>query len=201
VRILTSQLAVLPFASSERSLDDMYDVSRPTRQKSWQGRPRRVSVIAEMALRQEKVSERLLELRELNGLSQEQAAQRVGITHRQWQRWEQGESMPYPRNLDLIASRFGLSIADFFDEDTAIAPADRVDQLDRIEALLEENAGKLDLLLGALTGDMPSDVITEGLLALRGTRGEDETIAPDTEAPSDGAAGARRSRSAGKRST
>lgn len=90
-----------------------------------------------MALRQEKVSERLLELREQNGLSQEQAAQKVGITHRQWQRWEQGESMPYPRNLDLIASRFGLSIAEFFDEEPIVVAADRADQLDRMEDKLD----------------------------------------------------------------
>jgi transcriptional regulator with XRE-family HTH domain len=102
---------------------------------SWHGQPRRVSVLAEMALRQEKVSERLRELRERNGLSQEDAARKVGITHRQWQRWESGDSMPYPRSLDMVASTFGISVAEFFD------PAEPVvdqSQLDRIEAKLDQ---------------------------------------------------------------
>ena len=113
---------------------------------SWHGQPRRVSVLAEMALRQEKVSERLRELRERNGLSQEDAARKVGITHRQWQRWESGDSMPYPRSLDMVASTFGISVAEFFD------PAEPVvdqSQLDRIEA-------KLDQVLAIL--EQPGDI-------------------------------------------
>lgn len=101
---------------------------------SWHGQRRRVSVLAEMALRREKVMERLLELRERHGLSQEDAARKVGITHRQWQRWENGESMPYPRNLDAVASKFGISVAEFFDPEPDISVD--VAQLDRIEATL-----------------------------------------------------------------
>ncbi len=69
-----------------------------------------------MALRRERIAERLTELREQHSLTQENAAARVGVTLRQWQRWEAGESVPYPRNLDSIASKFGLSVAEFFDE-------------------------------------------------------------------------------------
>lgn len=98
-----------------------------------------------MALRREKVMERLLDLRERHGLSQEHAAQRVGITHRQWQRWETGASMPYPRNLDAVASAFGISVADFFDADPAVEVAD-VGQLDRIEAKLDELLSRLPAL-------------------------------------------------------
>jgi transcriptional regulator with XRE-family HTH domain len=86
-----------------------------------------------MALRQEKVSQRLRELRELQGLSQEDAARKVGITQRQWQRWESGESMPYPRSLDMVASAFEISVAEFFDPPQPIASDPS--QLDRIEAL------------------------------------------------------------------
>lgn len=95
-----------------------------------------------MALRREKVMERLLDLRERHGLSQEHAAQKVGITHRQWQRWEQGESMPYPRNLDAVASAFGISITDFFDPAEPVLDSDPA-QLDRIEQ-------KLDAILSRL---------------------------------------------------
>jgi transcriptional regulator with XRE-family HTH domain len=95
-----------------------------------------------MALRRERVVERLSELRERAGLSQEDAARKVGVTHRQWQRWESGESMPYPRNLDRVASAFGIAVAEFFDDQPAAAPRDDT-QLDRIEALLVELVGLL----------------------------------------------------------
>lgn len=106
-----------------------------------------------MAVTRERVMERLRELRHLNGsdgkpLSQEDAAHLADITTRQWQRWESGESMPYPKSLGRVADAFGISI-EFFET----APADRVrtdllgqldgankSQLDRIEF-------KLDVLL------------------------------------------------------
>lgn len=104
-----------------------------------------------MALRQEKVSERLLELREHHGLSQEDAARKVGITHRQWQRWETGESMPYPRNLDAVASAFGISIVEFFDPDEPVVPD--APHLARIEDRLAEQEKRLDALLERLPAD------------------------------------------------
>lgn len=145
---------------------------------SWHGQARRVSVLAEMALRQEKVSERLLELRERQGLSQEDAARKVGITHRQWQRWETGASMPYPRNLDAVASAFGIGVGEFFDaEPTQMSD---VSQLDRIEAKLDE------------------------VLALLGSNGEDALAtagAEDLDKPPGGAraGGGNAKRSGGRR--
>lgn len=107
----------------------MLTTSSVTRKKSWQTRPRRVSVLAEMALRKEMLAARLGELREDANLTQEQAAAKVGVTLRQWQRWEAGESVPYPRNLDVIASRFGTTVADFFDETPRAVLADHVAEL------------------------------------------------------------------------
>lgn len=123
-------------------------MSTPTRKKSWQTSRRRVSVLAEMALRKERIAERLAELRGLRGFSQEQAAGFVGITVRQWQRWEAGESVPYPRNLDTIASRFGISVAEFFDGDGAAAVgvavlAERMDALEARLDALHEALGRL----------------------------------------------------------
>lgn len=112
----------------------MVAVSRPPGKLPWQARRRRASVLAEMALRQERVSDRLAGLRARDRLTQEQAAAKVGVNLRQWQRWEAGDSMPYPRNLDTIASRFGISVDEFFNGAET--------QLDRIE-------GKLDQALSA----------------------------------------------------
>lgn len=115
---------------------------------SWRKQPRRVSVLAEMALRREKIAQRLGELREANTLTQEQAAAKVGVTLRQWQRWEAGESVPYPRNMDGIASHFGLSVSEFFDENplsdgrTTILEA----KVEELEGVLAQMLARLDAL-------------------------------------------------------
>jgi len=112
-----------------------------------------------MALRREKIAARLAELREQHSLTQEQAAARTGVTLRQWQRWEYGESIPYPRNLDAIASKFGLSVAEFFDETENGILKDEVTAL-RAE-VTELRAG-----LAALASDIL--LHTQELQALRG---------------------------------
>jgi transcriptional regulator with XRE-family HTH domain len=129
-------------------------MSRESRQMSWRGQPKRVSVIAEMALRREKIAQRLGELRESNTLTQEQAAAKVGVTLRQWQRWEAGESVPYPRNMDVVASKFGISVAEFFDDEplsgsrTTLLEA-RVEELEA--AITELRAGLATLAADSLS--------------------------------------------------
>lgn len=120
---------------------------------SWRRQPSRVSVLAEMALRREKIAQRLGELRESNSLTQEQAAAKVGVTLRQWQRWEAGESVPYPRNMDTVASHFGMSVSEFFDDEplggtrTALLEA-RVEELEA--AVTELRAGLATLAADSL---------------------------------------------------
>jgi transcriptional regulator with XRE-family HTH domain len=114
---------------------------------SWREQPRRVSVIAEMALRREKIAQRLGELRERDSLTQEQAAAKVGVTLRQWQRWEVGESVPYPRNLDAVASRFGITVAEFFDPEEGA--------VDRV-AILETKVSELEAQITALQAGLAS---------------------------------------------
>lgn len=123
----------------------MYVESRGSRQKSWQTGRQRVSVLAELAIRKEIVATKLAQLRDAHDLTQERAAAHVGVTVRQWQRWETGVSVPYPRNLDAIAEKFGISVAEFFDAPREV-PAENgrpPSQLDRIEA-------KLDVILSLL---------------------------------------------------
>jgi transcriptional regulator with XRE-family HTH domain len=101
--------------------------------------------MAEMALRQERVVEVLAELRERHGLSQDQAARKLGIvTGRQWQRWEAGESMPRPANLSAVSEAFGIPMSRFFDDEAAgepVAPA----RLDRIESQLRAIMDRLGI--------------------------------------------------------
>lgn len=95
-------------------------MSSPSRQKSWRRGRERVSVLATLAVQKETVSRVLIELREQHKppgsskpLSQEKAAARAGVTGRQWQRWESGESDPYLRNLEAVAQAFDIPLAEF----------------------------------------------------------------------------------------
>lgn len=128
----------------------MLTTSRVSPKKSWQTGRQHVSVLAEMALRREKIVQRLTELREKNSLSQEHAAAKVGVTLRQWQRWEAGQSVPYPRNMDAIASAFGISVQDFFDADP---DATTVQLLEARVIELEDQVTELRAGLLALTAD------------------------------------------------
>jgi transcriptional regulator with XRE-family HTH domain len=115
---------------------------------SWQERHRPVSLLADMALRQERVAQRLAELRERHALSQEKAAQKVGITHRQWQRWENGQSMPRPGNLGEVALAFGVPVTTFYEEDDAPELDD--DRLDEALGLLKQLLSRQEALAEAV---------------------------------------------------
>lgn len=70
-------------------------------------------------------------------LTQEEAAAKVGVTHRAYQRWESGESMPYPRNIEKIAEAFDVEVDDLLSETaTPTVAGETQAQLDRIEAAL-----------------------------------------------------------------
>jgi transcriptional regulator with XRE-family HTH domain len=124
-----------------------------TVQKSWQPRRERVSVLAMVAKNPGIVSDRLREIRATHGdahgdMPQEEAARRVKVGVRTWQRWEAGESVPYPRNIEAIAHAFDVSVEEFFEGATQT-------QLDRIEDKLDEI-----LLRLPPPGKIPSGAIT-----------------------------------------
>ena len=56
------------------------------------------------------IRETLRELREKNGLTQEQLAQRVLVTRQAVSRWETGETQPNTDTLKLLSKEFGVSI-------------------------------------------------------------------------------------------
>lgn len=135
----------------------MYAVAKKSGKKTWQTRRHLVSVEAALAIQRENVMNRLLQLRAEIGhpekpdkpLPQDQAAARAGVTVRQWQRWESGESVPYARNLSEVADAFGFDVGEFYDGPAGKEPAETPSpfgsetQLDRVER-------RLDALDGAL---------------------------------------------------
>ena len=57
-----------------------------------------------------KINERLRELRKENRETQVQVARAVGITGRQYQRFEAGEQKPGLDNLCALADHFGVTL-------------------------------------------------------------------------------------------
>ena len=56
------------------------------------------------------VKEVLKNLREKNGLTQDQMAQRVNVTRQAVSRWETGETQPNPDLLKILSREFNVSI-------------------------------------------------------------------------------------------
>lgn len=131
----------------------MHVMSSPSRQKSWQSGRQRVSVLATLAVQKETVSRVLTELREQHKppgaqkpLSQEKAAARAGVTGRQWQRWESGESEPYLRNLEAVASAFDIPMTRFIgaeEQDDTTSSLESVAELREILRRIESNQRRI----------------------------------------------------------
>ena len=56
------------------------------------------------------ICEILKNLREKNGLTQEQMADRVMVTRQAVSRWENGETQPNTETLKILSKEFGVSI-------------------------------------------------------------------------------------------
>lgn len=106
-------------------------VSSRTRTKSWQTVAEVVNLLDVLSERESDIGERLEQLRKAHGLTQESAAHRVGVSNRQWQRWEAGAE-PRGSSLTQIANSFDISISELVE---GMAPRS---QLDRIEERLED---------------------------------------------------------------
>lgn len=74
------------------------------------------------------LSENLVMLRNLKGLSQEQTAEVIGISRQPYAKWEQGETIPDIEKCDRLAQFYGVSIDALIHDnnavgETQIAPA------------------------------------------------------------------------------
>ena len=114
----------------------------------------------------ELIPRRLKEVRHRHGLTQQAAAARIGITPRQWMRWEARQSQPYPRNLQAIATEFREPIESFFEPDPR-----RVDHRTDLEVQLQVIESKLDMILTALGVEFRGRTVDE-LMELAGATPE-----------------------------
>lgn len=74
------------------------------------------------------IKDNLILLRKLNGYSQEEIAEKIGISRQAYGKWEKGETIPDVEKCDLLASVYGITIDDLIhtrklENDTIIPPA------------------------------------------------------------------------------
>ena len=63
---------------------------------------------------------RLAELRKKNGLSQEELADKLGLSRQAVSKWERAESSPDTDNLILLAKIYGVSLDDLLKSDKPV---------------------------------------------------------------------------------
>ena len=63
----------------------------------------------------QRLAEKVIKLRELSGLTQEEVANRLGISRQRWIMVEKGERDLSSEELELLATTFGVDVGDFFD--------------------------------------------------------------------------------------
>ncbi len=70
------------------------------------------------------VSEKLYKLRKKSGLSQEQLAERLGVSRQAISKWEQGSAVPESEKLIAISEYFGVSLDYLLKDGEADVPAE-----------------------------------------------------------------------------
>lgn len=88
-----------------------------------------------MSTPEARIAERVRDAREAAGLSQEAAAQTLGIALRTYARWERQESFGYLLRLDEISKAFGISTQELLGDEELPTPSK------------DSFTAKLDLLL------------------------------------------------------
>ena len=84
-------------------------------------------------------ADRLIELRKDNGMSQEELAQRIGLSRQAVSKWERAESSPDIGNLVALAEIYGLTIDDIVKGTSAVSSEADEDASSKAEAAGEES--------------------------------------------------------------
>ena len=66
------------------------------------------------------LADNLVMLRNLKGMTQEQAAEVAGVSRQSYAKWEQGETVPDIEKCDRLAKLYGISIDALIHQDNAV---------------------------------------------------------------------------------
>lgn len=79
-----------------------------------------------------KLGEKLLEYRKKKGLSQEQLAERIGVTRQTISNWELSETSPNPEQLKKLSSELNVSIDELLDNDIQNVIVEKVSSTEKL---------------------------------------------------------------------
>jgi len=82
------------------------------------------------------IGERLRQLRQAKGMSQEHAAHAVGVASKTWNSWETGRRFPRMGNLERIGEEFEVDPSDLLPPDRLAAIEERLDRMEEAIAKL-----------------------------------------------------------------
>lgn len=103
----------------------------------------------------ELLGQRLLRLRMLHGETQEQVAERAGVSYVSLSRYENGQRMPKMDILMKLADHYGISVDELMREETKKEAAERGNRekiMTLFEAIHDLTDEEADFLLSAIAG-------------------------------------------------
>ena len=111
-------------------------------------------------------SEKLLELRRREGLSQEQLADRLGVTRQSVSKWESGTAVPELSKLVALSDLFGVSV-DYLVKDRLEEPERPVPEASPSTARLEEQVEELSSYFRGYAYDSKTRLFGLPLVSIR----------------------------------
>ena len=109
------------------------------------------------------LSEKLYALRKKSGLSQEQLAERLGVSRQAISKWESGQSVPESEKLIAVSNYFGVSLDYLLKEDEAntdganASPVQKSDKTGFLLGMVACMAGVLCLIVWGLVSVLNPD--------------------------------------------
>lgn len=74
------------------------------------------------------IANRLFELRKKNSLSQEDLAEKIGVSRQAVSKWERAEASPDTDNLILLAKLYEISLDELLSTDEPVAPTSKMER-------------------------------------------------------------------------
>lgn len=93
------------------------------------------------------LGERILKLRKIQGLSQEQLGEQVNVTRQTISNWELEETMPNPNQLKLLSKALKVSIDELLDNEVKEVLMKKVDDTEKKVSNTEQLSGMIIKML------------------------------------------------------
>lgn len=94
-----------------------------------------------------KLGEQLVTLRKENKLSQEQLAEKIGVTRQTISNWELGETAPNPEQLKLLSQIFHVSIDELLGNDHEAVLVEKISNTERLAGIIIKILKGIGILL------------------------------------------------------